>query len=419
MKPAFSPVTLLHVSLDFGSTPTPVGRLALLNREIVFEFTSDFPVSTLNISPLKLRANEGHPVISGPPEPFDGLHGVFNDSLPDGWGRLLVDRKVKELGILPSQLTQLDRLAWVGTRGMGALIYQPERQFAQGRPGEQVDLDELAEASRQILEDVPEVVFEHLLMAGGSPQGARPKALIGLSVDKSTAVYGIERLPAEYQHWLVKFVAPQESPEAGLIEKAYADMARDAGIGISESIVLSSSSSPGYFATRRFDRVKERRLHMHTAAGMLHADFRLPSVSYIDLLKLVSFVTRDQTAVDQMFLRMVFNIVAHNRDDHSKNHAFLMNESGHWNLSPAYDVTFSGGPGGEHTMDVAGEGREPSMTHILKVATSVGLSPSFAKDALEKVTDVISRWPDYASETGVSVKEIHRIGKRHNLLAAW
>ncbi|MCK4509990.1 MAG: HipA domain-containing protein, partial [Desulfuromonadales bacterium] len=285
MKPTLSPVTLLHVLLDFGSKPIPVGRLALLNREIVFEFTPGFPVETLNLSPLKLRANEGHSIISGPPEPFEGLHGVFSDSLPDGWGRSLVDRKIKELGILPSQLTPLDRLAWVGTRGMGALIYQPERQFAQGQIGERVDLDELAEASQQILEDVPEAVFEHLLMAGGSPQGARPKALIGLSADKSTAVYGIERLPADYQHWLVKFVSPKESPEAGLIEKAYADMARDAGIDISESVVLSSSSSPGSFATRRFDRARDRRLHMHTAAGMLNADFRVPSVGYVELLK--------------------------------------------------------------------------------------------------------------------------------------
>lgn len=418
MKPTLSPITLLHVLLDFGSKPVPVGRLALLNREIVFEFTPDFLVDTLKISPLKLRANEGHSIISGPPEPFEGLHGVFSDSLPDGWGRLLVDRKVKELGILPSQLTPLDRLAWVGTRGMGALIYQPERQFTQGRLCEHVDLDELAEASRQVLEDVPDAVFDHLLMAGGSPQGARPKALIGLSEDKSTAIYGIERLPADYQHWLVKFADPQESSETGLIEKAYADMARDAGIDISETVVLSSNSSPGYFATRRFDRDRDRRLHMHTAAGMLNADFRVPSIGYVELLKLVSFVTRDQAAVGQMFLRMVFNVVAHNRDDHSKNHAFLMNEFGHWSLSPAYDVTFSKGPGGEHTMDVAGEGREPSLAHILKVATSVGLSQSVAEGALEKVTDIVSRWPDYASALGMSAKEIHRIGKLHNLLVS-
>jgi serine/threonine-protein kinase HipA len=154
---------------------------------------------------------------------------------------------------------------------------------------------------------------------------------------------------------------------------------------------------------------------MHTAAGMLHADFRLPSAGYVELLKLVGFVTRDHAFVEQMFLRMVFNIIAHNRDDHIKNHAFLMNDMGHWSLSPAYDVTFSGGPGGEHTLDVAGEGKNPTVRHILKVAASVGLSSSFAKEAFGIVRDVIARWPEYASEIGVSSKEIQRIGKFHNL----
>jgi serine/threonine-protein kinase HipA len=415
MSPVFSPVSLLNVFLNFGAEPIPVGRLALLNREIVFEFSPEFPAGILNISPLKLRTNEGHSVISGPSEPFEGLHGVFSDSLPDGWGRLLVDRKVKELGVMPAQLTSLDRLAWVGANGMGALTYQPERLLVKEGADERIDLDELAAASRQTLEDVPEAVFEHLLMAGGSPQGARPKALIGLSANKSIAVYGTEQLPDDYQHWLVKFVAPKDHPEAGLVEKVYANMSKDAGINVSESVLLPSGASPGYFATKRFDRINGRRLHMHTAAGMLHADFRLPSAGYVELLKLVGFITRDHAFVEQMFLRMVFNIIAHNRDDHIKNHAFLMNDMGHWSLSPAYDVTFSGGPGGEHTLDVAGEGKNPTVRHILKVAASVGLSSSFAKEAFGIVRDVIARWPEYASEIGVSSKEIQRIGKFHNL----
>jgi serine/threonine-protein kinase HipA len=416
MSPVFSPVSLLHVFLDFGNKPIAVGRLARLKREIVFEFLPEFLASGLDISPLKFRAGEGHTIITGPPEPFEGLHGVFSDSLPDGWGRLLFDRKAKELGVEPARLTPLDRLAWVGASGMGALSYQPGREFAKGAGDERIDLDELAAASRQILEDVPEAIFEQLLMTGGSPQGARPKALIGLSVDKSAAVYGTEQLPEGYQHWLVKFASSKDHPEDGLVEKVYANMASDAGINVSETAILPSGDSPGYFATKRFDRDNGRRLHMHTAAGMLHADFRVPSAGYDDILKLVGFVTRDHASVEQMFLRMVFNIVAHNRDDHIKNHAFLMNDLGHWSLSPAYDVTFSNGPGNEHTLDVAGEGRNPKVIHILKVADSVGVSSHFAKEALESANDVIVRWPKYASELGVSSKEIQRISKFHNLL---
>lgn len=416
MTPVFSPVSLLHVFLNFGANPIPVGRLALSKRRILFEFSPDFPASTLDISPLRLRANEGSSVIPAPPEPFEGLHGVFSDSLPDGWGRLLVDRKAKELGVMPARLTPLDRLAWVGSDGMGALTYKPERPLVKDRADERIDLDELAAASRQILEDVPEAVFEHLLMAGGSPQGARPKALIGLSADKSTAIYGTENMSDDYEHWLVKFVAPKDSPDSGLVENAYANMARDAGINVPETLILPASSSPGYFATKRFDRENGRRLHMHTAAGLLHADFRIPSVGYEDILKLVGFVTRDQASVEQMFLRMVFNIVAHNRDDHIKNHAFLMNDSGRWSLSPAYDITFSEGPGGEHTLDVAGEGGSPNAGHILSVADSVDLSSSFAKETIEIVREVVSHWPAYASEAGVSKHEIQQISKFHGVI---
>lgn len=416
MSPVFSSVSLLHVFLNFGDDPIRVGRLALSKRKILFEFSPEFPARTLDISPLRLRSNKGSSVIPAPPEPFEGLHGVFSDSLPDGWGRLLVDRKAKELGVIPARLTPLDRLAWVGSDGMGALTYQPERPLVKDRTDERIDLDELAEASRQILEDVPEAVFEHLLMAGGSPQGARPKALIGLSADKSTAIYGTENMSDGYEHWLVKFIAPKDSPDSGLVENAYANMARDTGIIMPETLILPASSSPGYFATKRFDRENRRRLHMHTAAGLLHADFRVPSVGYEDLLKLVGFVTRDQVSVEQMFLRMVFNIVAHNRDDHIKNHAFLMNDSGRWSLSPAYDITFSAGPGGEHTLDVAGEGRDPSSGHILSVADSVGLSSNFAKEATEIVREVVSHWPTYASDAGVSTHVIQQISKFHGVI---
>lgn len=417
MSPVFSPVSLLHVFLNFGEEPVPVGRLALLNHKIVFEFSPEFPATTLNISPLRLRTNERNSVIPAPSEPFEGLHGVFSDSLPDGWGRMLVDRKAKELGVMPARLTPLDRLAWVGSNGMGALTYQPERPLVKDGANGCIDLDELAAASQQILEDVPEAIFEHLLMAGGSPQGARPKALIGLSADMSAAIYGTEQMSDHYQHWLVKFIAPKDSPDSGLVEKAYANMASDAGINISDSVLLPSAASPGYFATKRFDRLNGRRLHMHTAAGMLHADFRVPSVGYEELLRLVGFVTRDHACVEQMFLRMVFNIVAHNRDDHIKNHAFLMNASGRWELSPAYDVTFSEGPGGEHTLDVAGEGKAPTFRHVLKVAASLSISSKFAKGALEGVNEVIACWPEYASEVGVSAKETQRISKFHSLLS--
>ncbi|MDT8441487.1 MAG: HipA domain-containing protein [Desulfuromonadales bacterium] len=182
------------------------------------------------------------------------------------------------------------------------------------------------------------------------------------------------------------------------------------------SAAALSRNADRTIATKRFDRNNGRRLHLHTAAGMLHADFRVPSAGYGELLRLVGFVTRDQAAVDQMLLRMIFNVVAHNRDDHIKNHAFLMNDSGHWTLSPAYDITFSQGPGGEHSLDIAGEGRSPTTDHVFRVAAGVGIRTGFVKEALEKVAEVVSRWPEYASEVGLSTPEMQRIGKFHCLL---
>ncbi|OQY23886.1 MAG: hypothetical protein B6I37_04510 [Desulfobacteraceae bacterium 4572_35.2] len=401
---SFKLTSFLKVFLQTDN-PLLVGRLAYSNREIFFEFDHAFPANTLNLSPFNLQKPSSLQVISGPSRLFEGLHGVFNDSLPDGWGRLLIDRKLRDLGIRPSQAGPLDRLSWVGSRGMGALVYVPDQREVLSNCSEKViNLDQMAKDSLLILENKTEEVFEYLLLIGGSPQGARPKALIGLSADSTEAIHGIDDLPEGYEHWLVKFPAQDDASDIGLVEKAYAMMAQDAGVDMAENQVLSSKRGPGYFATNRFDRIGNQRVHMHTLCGLLHADHRLPSIGYEEFLKATQALTRNHQDVKQAFVRMVFNVLSHNRDDHSKNHSFLMDSRGDWSLSPAYDVVFSDGPGGEQSLDVAGKGKEIQEADLTAIGEKVGLQSNEMKEAIDQVKHAVGDWLKYAQQCGVSLK---------------
>jgi serine/threonine-protein kinase HipA len=194
------------------------------------------------------------------------------------------------------------------------------------------------------------------------------------------------------------------------MEFAYAQMAMAAGVHMPPTRLIPVSKSEKYFAARRFDRLPgNQRLHMHTFANLIHANFRIPSTDYADLLRLTSALTRNHADVVEAFRRMVFNIAAHNRDDHAKNFSFLMNPAGEWSLSPAYDIIFSTGPGGEHTMSVAGEGSAPAREHILKVAEQTDLKLAAAKEIIDAVNQAVARWPQFAEQAGVTKKTTRRV----------
>lgn len=399
-KLAFRQINLLRVEIDFGGGGMPVGRLAWRDRVVYFEYDPGFLASRLEISPFRLKLVPG--LVEGPAGVFERLPGVFNDSLPDGWGRLLMDRKLREIGIQPGQLTPLDRLAWVGVHGMGALVYKPEHHALAADADGAIDLDHLSEESQRVLDDSPKAVLDELLRVGGSPHGARPKALVGLSSDRAGLIHGVDSLPEGYEHWIVKFRAVGDPLDIGAIEHAYAEMARAAGVDMPPAILFPARKGPGHFGIKRFDRIGNRRVHMHTASGLLNVDHTLPSMGYATLLKLTRSLTRDQAAVEQMFTRMAFNVFAHNRDDHTKNHSFLMSETGAWRVSPAYDVTFSAGPGGEHAIDIGGEGRSPGMANILAVADEIGVPRRRVEEISDRVRAAIARWPEFAALAGVS-----------------
>jgi serine/threonine-protein kinase HipA len=398
MKEKLEPISRLHVEIDVGDTPQLVGRLAWQRGRSYFEYAPSFLERGRSISPLKLPLEPR--VFMGEPEPFEGLHGVFNDSLPDGWGRLLLDRTLARRGILPSALSPLDRLAYVGSRGLGALRYRPEHEQERSRLA--VDLDALAAQVRTVVDGDSEEVLDHLLDLGGSSGGARPKVLIGVNADRKRILAGVDALPPGYAHWIVKFRSSSDPPDVGAIEYAYSEMARAADIDLPPTHLFPARKGAGYFGVQRFDRRGNTRVHVHSVCGLLHADFRVPSIGYKDLLNVTRLVTKSQIEVDKMFRRMVFNVFAHNRDDHTKNHAFLLENDGEWRCSPAYDVTFSSGLGGEHTLDVDGEGRQPGIENISAVAQEVGVNDKSVRACVDQVKEAVNRWPEFAAKAGVS-----------------
>lgn len=397
----------LSVSLDWGKEKQTVGKLVWQERRAHFRYDQDFLKSGLEISPFKLRSSEL--VFSAPTQPFEGLHGVFNDSLPDGWGRLLMDRKVTRKGISPWQLTPLDRLAWVGRDGVGALCYEPIWETSEECPKGSLDLDILANEAKLVLEDSPKAVLERLLAVGASPQGARPKAVVAVSPEGRLMAHGARHLEPGWRAWLIKFPAQNDPKDVGALECTYADMARAAGVDMPETRLFPSENGSGYFGIRLFDRVVGKRFHQQTASGLLEIDHGLPAIGYDGLIRLTRTLTRHEANVHQIFSRMVFNVLAHNRDDHTKNHAFLMSREGEWRLSPGYDITFSNGPGGEHALDIAGEGRTPTKDHVLSLAEKSGLRNRQAVKIIDQARAAIADLPMFAKDYGVSKKTLAEV----------
>lgn len=378
----FTPINLVNVFLKFKQDKVYVGRLATKDRKIYFEYNSDFLNLNLNLSPFKLPLKSG--IIEADNFIFDGLFGIFNDSLPDGWGRLLLDRKLAKYGINSYSISPLDRLCFIGKNGMGALHYEPE--VDNNSIYNNINLDLIAEEIREFQENNNDNYVEELIQLGGSSSGARPKVLLNI----------------DNENWIIKFRSILDPLDIGNIEYAYYLMAKEAGIIISNSKLFPSKSCSGYFGTTRFDRFDNQSLHMHTASGLLNADHRLPSLDYKSLIQATMYLTHDIRECEKLFRICVFNILMHNMDDHSKNFSYLMNNKGEWKLAPAYDLTFSFGPGGEHCTMVIGKGKDITVNDLLKLAEVCNINSSFAKSVIEKVKEVQSRWPYFAEIAKVS-----------------
>lgn len=346
-----------------------VGRLAMTkNYCCAFEYDGDWLASGFSISPFSLPLFKK--VFVADREPFDGNFGVFNDSLPDGWGRLLIDRMLKKQGILPRNVNFLDRLAIVGKTGAGALEYEPSESFETD--DSPISFDKLAKECEKILvNDYYESGdLETLVKKGGSSGGARPKVLV--KIDDSD--------------WIIKFRSSFDPKNIGEQEYLYSLAAKEAKIEMSETQLFEGN----FFGTKRFDRENGKKIHLLSASGLLETSHRYPILDYNDLLSVTLQLTKDFYEVEKMFRLMCFNVFAKNLDDHAKNFSFLY-KFDKWQTSPAYDLTFSDGINGEHATTINGVGKNPGVKDILAVAKKNGISESKAKEICEEVRDVVEK----------------------------
>lgn len=375
-----STISSVLVSYMRDNQKLPMGRLALKNRNIFFEYDAAFLETGLQLSPYHLPLIPG--IIPCTDRMFEGLFGVFNDSLPDGWGRLLLDRKCRSLGI--QGLSPLDRLCYVGQHGMGALMYEPE--FTDEFSIQTQDLDIIADEIQHVQTETDDDFVEELLQLNGSSAGARPKILT--KIDKTD--------------WLIKFRSSSDPVDIGAIEYAYHTMAKAALLDVPEAQLFKSKNGPGYFGVQRFDRLAGTPIHMHTVGGLLYADHRFPSLDYEILLKATLSLTKDIAECEKQFRAAVFNVLSHNRDDHAKNFSFLMQSTGKWKTSPAYDLTYSSGPAGEHSTTIFGEGKAPTRAHFLKLAEIISLSKPRALEIIDQVAAAVSTWREISKNTDAS-----------------
>lgn len=336
---------------------TPEGRCA-------FEYDPAFVSNGASLSPFFLPLRQE--LFIAKATPFSGGFGVFDDSLPDGWGQLLLDRYLRSVGVDVRRLTILQRLSLVGSNGRGALEYAPDKSIFAEYSGS--DLHVISKEIQEILSGKDDKIsLEELYVRGGSHGGARPKIF--------------------YRHdgkeWLVKFRASNDPANIGETEYRYSLLAKKCGIEMPETRLFENT----YFGVERFDRtLADYKIHVHSAAGMLHADYRIPSLDYIDLLKLCRYITSNMEEVKKLFRQMVFNVVIENKDDHAKNFAFIYSDN-RWKLSPAYDLLPSDGFNGFHTTTVNGNGL-PTSDDMLFAGKEVDLNLSTCRQIIDEVTDI-------------------------------
>lgn len=376
-------------------------------KGIYFTYDKSWLASGFNLSPITMSFDT-KPQLAANVQTFNGLHGPFADSLPDGWGLLLMDRFFNATfgDGTARTITMLDRLAYMGERGMGAFEYYPktESEVLTGP----LDIAELFKASQEIWEGETTEVLTKLRLAGGSPGGARPKAVVALSSDGKRAISAFEKIPSGYDHWMVKFRTADEPIETGAIEYAYAQMARDAGVMVAESKLLNQTMPNGnlerFFASKRFDREGGRKIHMMTASALMYADFRAPTMDYSDMLKLTHVLTKSAAEVEKMARLMIFNALSHNYDDHTKNFAFLCKESSHtshevtWTLAPAYDLTFAQARG-EHSTAFAGHGK-PTRKIINQICKDYKFLK--ANDYIDQTLEALNNWQKLFAQHHIS-----------------
>lgn len=343
-----------------------VGFLILSkDNKILFQYDETWIKSGFSLNPFKLPLRDT--IFESNSPYFDGLFGVFADSLPDSYGKLIIDKYLRTKGIKLDQINVIDKLSIIGDGGMGALEYKPSKEIDYD---DSVDLDIFHEEVTKLLESKPVKNLELLYKFAGSSGGTRPKALIKEKNDE----------------FIVKFPSRFDVKNIVDIEYEYTMAAKDCGINVPNCEIIQTLSGRRLFKIKRFDRVNGEKIHMISAAALLEFDFRAPSIDYLDLLKLTLILTKNDDDVLEMYRRMVFNVIFENQDDHGKNFSYLYDENiKMYKLAPAYDLTKSYTYYGEHTTSVNGKGKDIDENDMILVAKKVGIKKEVAKSIIDKI----------------------------------
>lgn len=411
---------LKSVSVDLWGTP--IGAVLLNEGDPIakFEYSEEILDLGVELSPLMMPLNKR---VYEFPElslvSFKGLPGLLSDSLPDKFGNKVIAAWMRAAGRSPDDFNALDRLAYTGKRGMGALEYRPSL-LDQEDVAEKTSVEQLASLADEVLKSREESHaklsegvnrYASILRVGSSAGGARAKALIGWNEVTGEVRSGQIKLPDSFTYWLIKFDGLEGNGDKegddkwgyGRVEYAYYLMAKAAGIQMNECRLWNKR----HFMTRRFDRTASGgKLHMQTLGAISHLDFNDPrSYSYEQAFYVVRKLIGDQRANAELFRRMVFNVIAWNCDDHVKNISFLMDRQGVWSLSPAYDECFAYNPSGDwtsrHQMSVNGKRIDITDADLLACAKEANLTPAKAKAIIAEVRDAVREWPKFAAEAEV------------------
>lgn len=395
-----------------------------------FEYDSDFAGSRIEVSPIRMplaRTVYSFPNLSG--EVFHGVPGLIADSLPDKFGNAVISQWLAEQGRSESSFNVIDRLCYTGSRGMGALEYVPTTGPKE-EEGDIVRIDQMVKFASNILKNREKVHLrmddnisaKQLLLLGTSAGGARAKAVIAWNEETGDIRSGQVPAGKGYGYWIIKFDGVdsngdhdlEDDPEYTLIEYAYYLMATDAGIKMNECRIFSENGR-NHFMTKRFDRTDEgKKIHMQTLGALAHIDYNVPCLcSYEQLSMYARQIGVSEADIEQIYRRMVFNVLAFNQDDHVKNFSFLMNRSGKWSLSPAYDITFAYNPDNKwvsaHQMNINGKNTGITEEDLFQSGSQMDISMAKCKRIIEETDSVIKQWPSYAEKVGVPEKTMKMI----------
>jgi len=406
----------------------------------IFEYDPEFLKLGLDIAPITMSLDNARrePKYSFPalqPETFKRLPGLLADALPDKFGQAIIDTWLARQGRGPEDFSIIERLCYTGTRAMGALEFQPTSTGNMETPVN-IELDKIVTLVREVIKqrtnldvtltddgDANQEALINILVVGTSAGGARAKAVIAYNEKTGQVMSGQAEAPPGFEHWLLKFdgasdIELGETEDFGRVEYAYYLMAKAAGIQMMKSQLLEENGR-AHFMTQRFDRVNGEKLHMQSLCAIAHYDFNMPGAyGYEQAIMIMRQMRLSKKEQLELFRRMVFNVVARNQDDHTKNIAFLMNPKGKWSLSPAFDMTYSHNPKGQwtsqHQMSVNGKRDNFKREDLLAVAHVSDLK--HADKVIDEVLNAVNNWADYADNAVLDETRMQAIKKQHRIL---